>query len=217
MLGALQTEVAAEASISFDSRWSCCEPLASKGDSKFDLGSIIADKPMWAIFKVENGLQSSALTLNYRENGLPYTLMFSPVDGQVNGLEICEQELRCLTGITLNRVAELIQKRKLPEAKALLLKTLAELANSTVVSRPLVILMKAQLDETLEGVNTAVQRHNLPLDLLYRTTSLGGNYSAQRGVTQMADGQTPGVFSSPAQVLSSQVMCDQYSQDPLIP
>lgn len=214
MLGALQTEVASESSIGFDNRWSCAEPLAEPASCSFDFGSLIADKPVWAVFNVPNTLDTSAMTLKYKENGVDYNVSFQPADGQCEILEIVEQELRCLTGVTLNKVTEALKVNKLADAKKLLVDALSLIASSAASNRGLVILMKAQLDETLENVDKILNapRSPVPLDLLYRTTSLGGNYSAQRGVTQMADATSPGVFSSPAQIQQSQHMTVQYSQ-----
>jgi len=84
-----------------------------------------------------------------------------------------------------------------------------------MVDRPLTILMKAQLEESLEEVNRAMQnlrRGHVPAHLVNRMTSLGANYAAQRGVTQMADNTTPGVFSSPHQTRTSQAMASQYTR-----
>jgi len=218
MLGALKTEVASEAAIQYDSRWSCCEPLASVGGNTLELGSVIADKPVWVVFKVPYGLQSSVVNLAYKENNVDYSVSCLPDDSAFDKKEILEQELRCFTGSTLNAVTSLMRIFKLTEAKDLLNKGISLLDSSPVSSRPLVIVMKAQLEETLEGITSALQRRAraLPPDLLYRTSSLGGNYSAQRGVTQMADGQTPNVFSSPAQVVASQQMAYDYnSADPV--
>lgn len=215
MLGAIKTEVATDLSLGYDSRWYCAEPMADPGASNYDIGSLTADKPMWVLFKVPFGLQGSALTIKYKENGVDSNLSFQPTDGECDSLDIIEQAMRCETGIALNKVAEAMKRHKLTEAKDLLTSVLSVINSSQAVSRPLVIVMKAQIEETLEEVNKAISGHHVgftPADLLYRTTSLGGNYSAQRGVTQMADAQTPNLFSSPAQIVASQAMSAGYSQ-----
>jgi hypothetical protein len=214
MLGALQTEVASEVSLGFDSRWSCAEPEAKPGSSVFEFGSIIAEKPMWAIFRVPLGFEGSAMTLSYKMNGADYNVTFTPADGQCDILEIEENNLRCSNANTLNKVSEELRMNKLPDAKVLLLAGLALLNASALVSRPLVIQMKAELEESLEEVEKAILRRSrtTPASLMYRMTSLGGNYAGQRGVTQMANGRTPGVFSSPDQIQTSQGMTVEYSQ-----
>lgn len=217
MLTALQTEVASAASLTFHGGLTCLEPAATPASGVFDFGSLIADKPMWAVFKVPQGLESSPFVLNYKEQGIDKTLTFSPTLNSIPVDEILEQELRCHTGAAIDKATEAMRVRAYQTAKDLLTAALALIAASPVASRPLPITMKAQLDETLEEVTKALtappdQYYGGGAALLCRMTSMGGNYSAQRGVTQMADGSTPGAFCSPAQVIASQQMSDEYSQ-----
>ena len=240
MLGSLQTEVASSASISYDERWTCLEPM-SEVAGLYEMGSLIADKPMWVLFKVPEQARDSVLTLNYKADGQGNTVAFSPVLGVLGELDIVEQHVRCLTGVTLNKVADAMQKNWLAEARTLLIAGIQYIALSAASSRPMVIRMKAQLDETLEEVDKAIAENSrmpryygamtleevdkaiaensrmpryygamTPAALLLRTTSLGGNYSAQRGVTQMTHGTN--LFSSPCQEAASQQMVEQYSQ-----
>ena len=217
MLGALQTEVASEASIKYDPSWTCIEPLAVP-DSEYNIGSLIADKATWVIFKVTAGSEAANFTLSYKDE-INNLFTSRPGENEIAELEIVEQYVRCITGATLNSVSEAMRLNKLVNARDLLISGLSAINSSKAARRPLVIRMKAQLEETLEEVNKAINRPPMhrgfspmtPAALLNRTTSLGGNYSAQRGVTQMADGHTPGLFSNSSQEQASNHMAAQYS------
>ena len=210
MLGGLQTEVASAASIVYDPRWICLEPLAEAGP--YAIGSVIADKPMWVVFEVPFGSEEQTLTLKYDGSQVEFT----PVVDQCSKQEVLEQHLRCLTGKTLNKVTQAMKYNRLVEAVALLQNALDCI--KTYILSPLVIRMKAQLDETLEEVQKSQLTNRADAGLLMRLTSLGGNYSAQRGVTQMVNAQTPGrLFSSNTQEETSSRMAVQYSQMPQDP
>ena len=217
MLGALQSEVASEASIKYDPNWTCIEPLAVP-NSEYNIGSLIADKATWVVFNVPAGSEAANFTVCYRDE-INNLFTSRPGENEVAELEIVEQYVRCITGTTLNSVSEAMRLNKLVDARDLLISGLSAITSSKAASRPLVIRMKAQLEETLEEVNKAINRPPMrrgfspmtPAALLNRTTSLGGNYSAQRGVTQMADGQTPGLFSNLSQEQTSNHMAVQYS------
>jgi hypothetical protein len=226
LLGALQTEVASGMSIIYNSNWKCIEPLAEAG-TEYNIGSLIADKPMWVIFRVPLGQEAADYTIKYKDS-TANLLNSRPQDNEISPIEVEEQYVRCVTGTALNKIGDAMRKNKLEEAKALISTSIADISRSLAANRPLVIRMKAQLEETLEEVNKAMSRHRLPRspplmtppNLLNRITSLGGNYSAQRGVTQMANGMTPSLFSSVSQEQQGNEMAAQYSVaagDPLEP
>jgi len=207
MLGGLQTEVASAASIIYDPRWICLEPLAESGP--YDIGSVIADKPMWVVFEVPFGSEGQTITLKYDGAQVEFT----PVVDQCSKQEVLEQHLRCLTGVTLNKVTQAMKYNRITEALALLQAGLQVLSSYSM--SPLVIRMKAQLDETLEEVQKSQRTNRADAGLLMRLTSLGGNYSAQRGITQMVNAQTPSrLFSSNTQEETSSRMAARYSQMP---
>jgi len=215
MIGGLQSAVANELILTFHAAFMCREPDTIVGEPTLKIGTIIADKPMWVLFDVPLGLENSPLLLNYKEDGVTKTATFTPIDGQCDELEILEQENRCMVGVALKKVKEAMMRHKLDEARELLSACLTTISSSRMVDRPLTILMKAQLEESLEEVNRAMQnlrRGHVPAHLVNRMTSLGANYAAQRGVTQMADNTTPGVFSSPHQTRTSQAMASQYTR-----
>jgi hypothetical protein len=215
MIGGLQSEVATELVLTFHGAFTCCEPAAVAGEPTFKIGAIIAEKPMWVLLEGPLGLEGSVLLLNYKKDGVAEATTFTPVDGQCDELEILEQMNRCVAGVALKKVKEAMKRHKLAEARELLSACLTTISSSRVVDRPLMILMKAQLEESLEEVNRAMRdlrRGHVPAHLVNRMTSLGANYAAQRGVTQMADNTTPGVFSSPHQTHTSQAMASQYTR-----
>jgi hypothetical protein len=92
---------------------------------------------------------------------------------------------------------------------------LDELIASPATRRPLVIHMKAEIEEMIEEVKriemgTPDRRQITAMAM--RTTSMGANYSAQRGVTGGG-----ALFSSPRQRDTQTQMVTQYSQeDPIV-
>ena len=63
----------------------------------------------------------------------------------------------------------------------------------------------------VEEIEKALKGHaDAQANIAYRTAGYAGNYSSQGGVTADADGQTPGLFSSPACIDASQQMVRAY-------
>jgi hypothetical protein len=124
--------------------------------------------------------------------------------------------LRCLNAKVLIDVVAFIKNRQINQAIDALKAAIKRLDESAVAMNPGVISMKADLAETLEKATKAAQapahaHYGAMNDLVYRTTSVGGNYATQRGRTQMANGATPSLFSSPEQDVTSAQMVGIYS------
>jgi hypothetical protein len=108
---------------------------------------------------------------------------------------------------------------KLEKARELVTSGLSLIAVSSVRTSGLAIIMKAQLEETLEQIVAALSAPRVhygdgddeiqtPAALLYRTSAVAGNYSQQRGGTRMRSGVTPAYFSTGAEVDGGETMCD---------
>jgi hypothetical protein len=153
--------------------------------------------------------------LTYEENGVGPGSISSVIDNSLSKDEIEEQHLRCLMAKVFNDVAGFIKNRQLSRAETALKDAIKLIDESSVATNPFVVRMKAQLAETLDQTTRAAQAPHVHFgaanDLFYRTTSVGGNYSAQRGRTQMADGATPSLFSTQEQDVTSAHMVDIYS------
>ena len=222
LLGGLQNEVASSAWISYPNRWKCLEQNAGT-TSPFQMGSLIAEKPSWVVFKVPAGSEAPAtFKLNYKLTGSEETQTVDIViDDSIDRLDVLEQQLRCTTATTLDEVTELLKRHSLGEAKAKLTQTCELLSTCEASTRTLVIRMKAQIEEMLEEVNRLEtmtppqpglgRRRGHMVDftpMVMRTSSTAQNYGAQRGVTSNAQA----LFSSPTIIRTTQTVVSQYSQ-----
>jgi hypothetical protein len=213
LLGGLQSEVAKAATILFPQTWACLELTTVEKPGEYQIGSIIADKPTWIMFKIPAGstVESNA-TIQYKDCVSSELYTKSCVfDTSLDVLDITEQELRCQTARTLEEIGAMLQQGTFRGAK-IKLNVMLDLLNASVSSRrPLVIHMKAQIEEMIEDVKrmemgTPDRRQITAMAM--RTTSLGANYSAQRGVTGGG-----AVFSSPRQREARTQMVTLYSQE----
>lgn len=213
LLGGLQSEVAKAATILFPQTWTCLELTPVERPGEYQIGSLIADKPTWVMFKVPAGSAvDSETTIRYKDCVSSELYTKSCVfDGALDVLDITEQELRCQTARTLEEIGTMLQQGAFRGAK-MKLNVMLDFLNASVSSRrPLVIHMKAQIEEMIEDVKrmemgTPDRRQITAMAM--RTTSLGANYSAQRGVTGGG-----AVFSSPRQRDTQAQMVTQYTQE----
>jgi hypothetical protein len=215
LYGGLRSEVATKAVLTYPSTWQCLEPLADDKGT-YVLGSLVAEKAMWAMFSVPASASAMSVVLTYEETGVGPGSITSVVDNSLSKDEIEEQYLRCLMAKVFNDVAGFIKNRQLSKAETALKAAIKLIDDSSVATNPFVVRMKAQLAETLDQTTRAAQapphaHFGAANDLFYRTTSVGGNYTAQRGRTQMADGATPSLFSTQEQDVTSAHMVDIYS------
>jgi hypothetical protein len=212
LLGGLQSEVAKAATILFPQTWTCLELATVEKPGEYQIGSLIADKPTWVIFKVPAGFEGAEVTIRYKAcDSAEFTTKTCTIDSSLDVLDITEQELRCQTARTLEEIGAMLQQGTFRGAK-IKLNVMLDLLNASVSSRrPLVIHMKAQIEEMIEDVKrmemgTPDRRQITAMAM--RTTSLGANYSAQRGVTGGG-----AVFSSPRQREARTQMVTLYSQE----
>jgi hypothetical protein len=215
LYGGLRSEVATKAVLHYPKTWSCLEPLPNK-DGVYSVGSLVADKAMWVLFSVPLSEMTSSVKLTCDIYGVGPSSVESIVDSSLPKEMIEEQYLRCLMAKVFNDVADFIKNRQLTKATEALENAIKLIDESSVAANPFVVRIKAQLAETLEQATAAARapRHahfGAMNDLAYRTTSVGGNYSAQRGRTQMANGATPSLFSTQEQDVTSAHMADIYS------
>jgi hypothetical protein len=218
LLGGLQNEVAKTASILFPESYKCLENFVNEVPTTYHIGSLIAEKPTWVVFEVPFGA-SGWLQLNYTLTGtvgLEVVTKEIVIDESLDKLDVVEQLLRCKTAAALNEVSILLAANSIAAAKQTLTVALNILKISEACDRPLVIRMKAQLEEMVEEVGKYV---NSPPNymrggqqntaaMVFQTSSTAANYSAQRGITGGADR----LFSSPRQIQRAVEMVTQYSQ-----
>ena len=223
MLGALKSEVTSNAVLKFPVGWKCMEPIAEGTDNSFTVGSLILDKPMWVVFNVPDGVVSNV------QEGVTSTNTFELVcnemsmsftnNDDMDSSEVAEQLCRCQITSVMNNISEAIKNRKYSEAEKMASDNIKVLETSEAKNRPLVIKMKAQMEESLEEIKNLITNQNTRFNrnadrnLQMRMTSLGGTYSLQRGQSGGgAAGPPNNDFSSPAQRAESVQMTQNYSQ-----
>lgn len=222
LLASLQYEVAKGLSFTIPSGWTCLEPNFDSTDSKYQFGSIIADKATWALFSVEtvdNAQISRDLSVVVQGSGQAVPVIF---DDSMDSLLVTEQQYRCTVGKAMDSVANFLDQGDSTAAKALLTSTIGELrSNASAASRPLVIRMIAQVEEMLEECNKAAYstppRHGGPTlgrsppPLAFRSRGMGANYSTQRGGSGSGGGDVDYLFSSPTIMRATTQMVADYS------
>ena len=223
LMGSLMNEVAKNAALVYPATWTCEEPEPQTA-GRYEIGSLIRDKPHWVVFSLPPGSIETEFALTYTVEGSTFTDRIVLVDGGLDPIEIEEQLLRCHAGKALNAVATALQNYNLTEAKRLLAEALAFIAASSASAKPLAIRMKAQLDEMKETVDAAAAAsvghrrvaHDVLSPLLLRTTNLGANYSLQRGPSGGgAHGRGPvSLFATPAVEEEAAAMSAHYSAGP---
>jgi hypothetical protein len=223
MLGALKSEVTSNAVLKFPTGWKCLEPINESTDNSFTLGSLILDKPTWVVFNVPDVVVSNV------QEGVTSTNTFELVcneisisftnDSNINSVEVAEQLCRCQIATVTNNINEALKNRKYSEAEKMASDSIKVLDESEAKTRPLVIKMKAQMEESLEKIKNLITNQNTHFNrnaeraLQMRMTSLGGTYSLQRGRSGGGEaGPANNDFSSPAQRAESVQMTQHYTQ-----
>jgi hypothetical protein len=223
MLGALKSEVTSNAVLKFPVGWKCMEPIAEGTDNSFTVGSLILDKPMWVVFNVPEGvvsnLQEGVTSTNTFELVCNEMSMSFTNNSDMDSSEVAEQLCRCQITTVMNNISEAIKNRKYSDGEKMASDSIKLLDESEAKNRPLVIKMKAQMEESLEEIKKLITNQNTHFNrnadraIQMRMTSLGGTYSLQRGQSGGgAAGPANNDFSSPAQRAESTQMTQNYSQ-----
>jgi hypothetical protein len=222
LMGSLMNEVAKNAALVYPATWTCEEPEPQTA-GRYEIGSLIRDKPHWVVFSLPPGAVETEFALTYTVDGSVLTEQITLVDDGIDPIEIEEQLLRCHAGKALNAVTTALQNYNLTEAKRLLAEALAFIAASSAAAKPLAIRMKAQLDEMKETVDAAAAAtgrrgrvtHDVLSPLLLRTTNVAANYSLQRGPSGGgAHGPPVSLFATPALEEEATAMSACYSAGP---
>lgn len=215
MLGALKSEVTSNAVLKFPVGWKCMEPIAEGTDNSFTVGSLILDKPMWVVFNVPDGVTpTNTFELVCNEMSMSFTN-----NSDMDSSEVAEQLSRCQITSVMNNISEAIKNKKYSDAEKMASDSIKLLDESEAKNCPLVIKMKAQMEESLEEIKNLITNQNTHFNrnaeraLQMRMTSIGGTYSLQRGQSGGgAAGPANNDFSSPAQRAESTQMTQNYSQ-----
>ena len=169
----------------------------------YRVGSLIADKPQWAVFRGPFGPQggpSSPVQLTWTEDGVMHQYVATPSVASLDMMDMEEQVQRVHLVRTMTTVSELIVRKDYAGAIAELTAAEHRLALSPAVGRSFILRLQAQVDEMLDDV----RRQQGPVvdtdvDMLTRMVSNVTALGTQHGFflsrnTTVGD---PDVISSP--------------------
>ena len=213
LLGTLQNEVAKSVKILIPDGGTSAE-LNSDNTNTYEIGAVVADTPVWAIFKGTGS--TDGFKVSYEEQGVKITVPVV-VDSSLDQLDLIEQWIRCEVSKGIAAISSALKAYNIPEAKRLLVRTMAYVERPDTMTRTLVIRMKAQLDELSSEINVVDQqgcRRNGVLGVALRANTSAMTYNTQRGVSNYAGDD---LFSSPVGRMMSGQMASQYTQDPVQP
>jgi len=214
MIGGLRTEVIKNATVKVPAGWNSIEQEG--GGSSYCLGNVVAGRDYWAIFRFseEDPVDPDPIVLTGGSGRQTEVnrLVHVPLS---DCLDLREQVLRCrVAQAIVNASNKMETGQAIGDEIALLLQELALPSSADMLSRPLVLRMKAQLAEIMENVGaTPLMPPRFPPtpNLLARMSSGGACLSVQRGVTNQGQvGDPIHLFSSPTQRLTSSQVQSQY-------
>jgi hypothetical protein len=220
LLGGLQGEVAKNAELIIPTDWTCLELNYVNESTTFGIGSLIADKPTWIMFSVPVN-SPSQIQLRYKNvsDGTSVHTMVN-ISNDLERIEVCEQYMRCLSAVSLDKASNFIKNGQLTAANLEISVMIDKITKSEAARRPLAIRMKAQLAEMSEQIQVTLQtpprirrNGNSHMNLLLRTSSTASRYGQQRGVSSNGDVD---IFSSPQMLERTSQMVNQYTQNSVI-
>ena len=116
------------------------------------VGSLIADKPQWAVFRGPFGPQGGPVQLTWTENGIENRYVATPSVGGLDMMMMEEQVQRVRLVHTMTTVSEMIVQKNYAGAIAELTAAEHRLALSPAVGRSFILRLQAQVDEMLDDV-----------------------------------------------------------------
>lgn len=215
LLGSLQGEVGRAAQLTFPQNWTCLELNHAHGTYTYNIGSIISEKSTWIMFRVQTTEGESEMRLEYKNmhDDSAVTIPIT-VDNTLPHMDVEEQYMRCLTATALHKVTEYIKNHDFTSATNTVVEMMDTLGKSPAKARPMVIRMKATLEEMKVELSLMTTPRYVGLNhvnLALRTGHSATRYSQQRGISSEGDAED---FSSPAIVEHTSQMIYQYTQDP---
>lgn len=222
ILGGLANTYAKRAEVVVPDGWECCEI----GNS---IGMLISEKPQWMLFKRRRGGSlPTAIQVLFVRNSEQERVSLNDYSAH-SEIEVAVQRDRCLVAKTLSEASEYIEQGNTQRACEHLQNAQNALETSIARDEPLVISMRANIDDMLTRIPaTTTQRpilvglHRVPANaaILSRMISDSTALGNQRGfyqvsqVTETLSDPIPltATFSSPVQRTTSQTVTSRYSQ-----
>ena len=220
IVGGLASEVARNASLTFGEGWKCMEMGAVEGDTNYFVGMLIADKPQWVVLEGPDTVELPTLSLSYSIDGVASAAEAIHIDAVGDdAITVAEQYDRAYAAQVFTRVTEAIAHGDVKAARDALTELENRLAASAAAARPLVLQLRAQLDEMRAAL--AHNRHGMPAAapsvtrLVSNTCALGmqrGFFTTPAANTGLSTIPLQNTFSSPSQQGATVVLTSRYIQ-----
>jgi hypothetical protein len=229
IMGGLVSEFGRNAALSIPAGWECMEYGAEAAASSYGIGTLICEKPQWAVLKGPVGTTTPPdITLTWTTEAREER-QGVVIGDTISAVEVNEQHLRAKVATTFAQITELLEAYRSEEAKTVLETLGRDLDASVAHDRPFVLQLRAQVDEMLESVvnllapppppgfhGGLIRAGNMmgppPMGpMLSRLASNTATLGVQRGYLSQEDPNT-NVFSSPGQRHTSRAISANYSQ-----
>ena len=161
ILGGLTNLVAKEATLAIPTGWTCKEMGCNEGDTTYSIGNLIVDKPQWVVLEgpcasAEGPVEEPQLVLSYKLADSNVVTQRCELFSGIAPEEVVEQRDRAHVANVFGRVTEALERQEIPGAITLLTELGEVLDASSAKDRPLVICLRAQVDEMKDALQRSL-------------------------------------------------------------
>lgn len=223
--GGLAAEVGRGASVTIPEGWTCLEVGAVANDTKYSVGTLIADKPQWVVLRGPVAGELAVMEpiyCSYIVNGVSYTESVIPRNADTQAVALQRDRVR--VAVVFTQVTTQMETGLYQDARAALTALAAELDASEAASDTFAIRLRAQVDEMLATLETYIDAPALrrvwgdalaPMvsRLASNTTALGnqrGFFTTGRPLDDPSAIHDNSTFSSPLQRSTTGAMTQRY-------
>lgn len=151
IIGGLATTVGRCAKVYIPEGWTCCE-LAPTQEDKYSIGSLIANKPQHVLLKAPKGTDLPAgLVLRYMVGTAHKMLVLNNFRGMPT-IDVAVQKDRCAVATAFAAATEHLEQFHNEEAQRCLVAVGELLATSIAKDTPMVVQLRAQVDDMLDAL-----------------------------------------------------------------
>jgi hypothetical protein len=151
IIGGLATTVGRCAKVYIPEGWTCCE-LAPTQEDKYSIGSLIANKPQYVLLKAPKGTDLPAgLVLRYTAGTAPMMAVVNNFRA-LSAIDVAVQRDRCAVATAFAAATEHLEQFHQEEARRCLVAVGELLAGSIAKDTPMVIQLRAQVDDMLDAL-----------------------------------------------------------------
>lgn len=164
IISGLATEVGRGARLVLPAGWRCLEITAEADATEFAVGALVSDKEQWIVLEGPPGPCHTVPTLSFvwrSADGVTHTESCASYT-DFDALVVAEQYCRCRVATVQTQVQELLEARRIEDARTALTALGAELDASPARERTFVITLRAQVDEMVEALAGSVMPAGSP-------------------------------------------------------